>query len=155
MHEELDQLRPTERFSSRAEHYAKYRPGYPREVVTLLSQQMGLTPDSMIADVGSGTGILCKLFLENGNAVLGIEPNRQMRLAGERLLAGFAKFQSIEGTAESIPLPNSSVHGVVCGQAFHWFEQEKAAAEFRRISRPGGFVALIWNVRRTDASAFM
>ena len=146
---------PTRRFANRVEHYAKYRPGYPRELVPLLESQVGLTADSVLADVGSGTGILSELLLRNGNAVFGVEPNRPMREAAERLLGGYERFRSIEGTAEDTTLPQASVDGVLAAQAFHWFDHDKALREFRRITRPGGFVALIWNARRTDASPLM
>ncbi|MCI0339308.1 MAG: class I SAM-dependent methyltransferase, partial [Acidobacteria bacterium] len=78
----------TQRFSTRVENYIKYRPGYPKEVIETLKAECGLTPDSVIADIGSGTGILAKMFLQNGNPVYGVEPNREMREAGEKLLQG-------------------------------------------------------------------
>lgn len=146
---------PTRRFSNRVEHYARYRPGYPAELVGLLAREVGLTPVSVLADVGSGTGILSELFLRNGNVVYGVEPNQLMREAAERLLSGWERFHSVAGTAEETMLPPGRFDGVLAAQAFHWFDHEKAIREFRRISRPGGFVALIWNARLTSASPFM
>src|SRR6266446_9260655 len=110
---------PTERFSNRVENYIRYRPGYPKEIIELLKAECGLFPQSVVADAGSGTGLLAKLFLENGNLVFGIEPNREMRAAGERLLQAYPRFTSIAGTAEATTLPGQSVDFVTAGQAFH------------------------------------
>lgn len=141
---------PTKRFSSRAENYARYRPGYPAEVLELLKDRCGLDDASVIADVGSGTGNLARLFLENGNKVFGIEPNDEMRRAGERLLDGSTSFESVAGTAEETTLGEDSVDFVTVGQAFHWFDVGAARREFGRVLKPGGWVALIWNARRKD-----
>jgi SAM-dependent methyltransferase len=148
-------FRPTERFSNRVENYAKYRPGYPLEVVALMRDEMGLTPDSVIADVGSGTGILSKLFLENGNTVYGVEPNREMREAGERFLREFPNFRSVAGTAEETTLPDASVDFVTAGQAFHWFDVPRARREFQRILRGRGWVVLVWNYREEHHTPFL
>ena len=145
---------PTQRFSSRVEDYVLYRPTYPSGIVSLLARECALTAHSRIADIGSGTGLLARLFLEFGCDVLGVEPNRDMRLAGERLLTGQARFRSVEGRAEATTLPDHSVDFITAGQAFHWFEPEQARAEFRRILRPAGWVVLIWN-ERVHAPGFM
>ena len=155
MADEPDDLAPTQRFSTRVEHYAKSRPGYPPELIDLLAREAGLRPEYVLADIGSGTGLLSEPFLKNGNAVIGVEPNREMREAAERLLAGWPNFRSVDGAAESTPLPDASVDGVVAGQAFHWFNGPAAVAEFRRILRPAGFIALIWNARATQLTPFM
>lgn len=137
----------TQRFSSRVENYIRYRPGYPAAVLDLLKEKCGLTGVSMIADVGSGTGILTELFLRNGNRVFAVEPNRDMREAAERLLGKYPNFTSISGTAEATRLEDQSVDIVTAGQAFHWFAREQARREFLRLLRPGGWVVLIWNDR--------
>lgn len=144
-----------ERFSNRVDNYVKFRPGYPSEVLQLFRYEMGLQPDWIIADVGSGTGISAKMFLENGNQVFGVEPNETMRSAGEDFLAGFPKFRSISGTAENTTLLDGSVDLVVAAQAFHWFDPEKARAEFKRILKENGFVALIWNERQLNTAPFL
>lgn len=154
MNESTDDLLPTQRFSSRAEDYAKHRPAYPASLIPLLSGEVGLSPSSVIADVGAGTGILTELFLRNGNTVFAIEPNEAMRKFAEQTLGNDSRFRSLNSTAEQIDLPDASVDGVVVGQAFHWFDGSKAAAEFRRILRPGGFIALIWNARDPALSPF-
>jgi len=146
---------PTQRFSNRVENYLRYRPRYPGEVLELLKIDCGLRPESTIADVGSGTGLLSELFLGNGNEVFGIEPNREMREAGERWLRSFARFNSVAGTAEATALPNQSIDFVVAGQAFHWFGQNLCRNEFTRILRPGGWVVLLWNDRRTNTTPFL
>lgn len=146
---------PTERFTSRVETYARYRPGYPAEVVELLRSEGGLTPASIVADVGSGTGIFTELLLKNGNTVIGVEPNEAMRGAAENLLRGYSKFQSVNGSAEATTLPKASVDLITAGQAFHWFDSAAAREEFVRILKPGGFVTLIWNDRRLDSTAFL
>lgn len=146
---------PTKRFSSRVDNYLRYRPGYPREIIELLKTDCGLTRASIVADIGSGTGKLTELFLANGNAVFGIEPNREMREAGERLLAGFANFTSIAATAEETGLPEASVDFIAAGQAFHWFDRDRCRAEFARILKQGGWVVLIWNDRQTTTNSFL
>jgi SAM-dependent methyltransferase len=108
-----------------------------------------LQPKDPIADVGSGTGILSELFLENGNPVFAVEPNDAMRLAAEKNLSRDPNFHSINGTAEHTGLPAASFRFVTAGQAFHWFDHARARAEFRRILRPHGWVLLIWNERDT------
>ena len=140
----------TRRFTGRVENYVRYRPGYPPQVLGLLRRKCGLTPDSVVADVGSGTGILTRLFLENGNRVFGVEPNEEMRRAGERLLGGYADFTSVPATAEATTLDDGSVDFVTAGQSFHWFDPEAARAEFLRILRFGGWVTLVWNARRKE-----
>jgi ubiquinone/menaquinone biosynthesis C-methylase UbiE len=145
----------TRRFSSRVDNYVKYRPSYPPEVVELLAAECGLTPGALVADIGAGTGILAELFLQNGYRVLGVEPNREMRQAGERLLGDYQQYTSVDGTAEATTLADKSVDAITAGQAFHWFDREKARAEFARILRPGGWVALVWNERRVDSTPFL
>ncbi|MES2439415.1 MAG: class I SAM-dependent methyltransferase [Verrucomicrobiota bacterium] len=146
---------PTGRFSDRVENYIKYRPSYPPEVLATLQKHCGLKDSSVVADVGSGTGILTRLLLEKGNRVFAIEPNREMREAAERLLGGHEDFTSLPGSAEETGLPADSVDLIVAGQAFHWFDRGRAKAEFIRILRPGGWVALIWNERETTSSPFL
>jgi SAM-dependent methyltransferase len=140
-------LNPTGRFSSRVDDYSRYRPSYPAEIVPLLEGECGLTSSSTVADVGSGTGLLAKLFLEFGCRVIGVEPNREMREEGERFLAEFPKFASMAARAERTGLADSSVDLVTAGQAFHWFDAGAARSEFQRILRSPKWVALIWNER--------
>ncbi|SRR5581483_8667561 len=143
-------LNATQRFSSRVDNYIRYRPGYPAEILALLKRECALKKESVIADIGSGTGLLSRMFLENGNVVYGVEPNSEMRKAGERLLASYSQFHSIAGTAESTTLPVRRVDFVTAAQAAHWFDRKKARAEFIRILKPGGWLVLVWNERCID-----
>ena len=148
-------LDPTKRFSNRVENYLKYRPRYPTEIIPLLEKECGMTSDSLIADVGSGTGFLSELFLHNGNQVFGVEPNAEMRAAGERLLADYPNFVSVNATAEASTLPDLSVDFITAGQAFHWFDKEKTRREFQRILKPKGWVVIVWNTFPTGRSALV
>ena len=145
-------LDPTKRFSKRVENYIKYRPGYPAEIVPLLEAECGLTSKSVVADLGSGPGFLTEVFLKYGNKVFGVEPNADMRAAGERLLAKYPNFISVDASAEATTLPDHSIDLIASGQAFHWFDRAKAKPEFRRILKPGGWVVLVWNGFRVETS---
>jgi SAM-dependent methyltransferase len=146
---------PAQRFSSRVDNYVRYRPGYPPEVLELLQSECGLRPDSVVADIGSGTGILTRMLLAKGNRVFGVEPNGAMRRAGEELLAHYPRFTSIAGTAEATTLAQQSVDFVTAAQSAHWFDREKARCEFVRIIKPGGWVVLLWNERRINSAPFL
>ena len=145
----------TSRFSDRVDNYIKYRPGYPLEVLEHLKTNCGLTADSLIADIGSGTGISSRLFLDQHNTVYGVEPNQEMRHAAEKLLQEYTHFHSIDATAEKTHLPADSFDFIIAGQAFHWFNHELARQEFQRIIHPDGWVVLIWNERQTDTTPFL
>ncbi|MBS1688309.1 MAG: class I SAM-dependent methyltransferase [Bacteroidetes bacterium] len=142
-----------ERFSDRVEDYVKYRPGYPQAIIDFLQGKYGLSKDKQIADVGAGTGISAQLFLNEGYNVIAVEPNKEMREKAIELLGGFTGFSTVDGAAENTNLPPESIDAIVCCQAFHWFNVEKAKEEFKRILKPDGIVVLVWNERKT-ASAF-
>lgn len=143
---------PTERFTDRAEHYARHRPTYPEEVVAILQERCGLTPTDLIVDVGSGTGLLSATLLRNGNRVYGVEPNAAMRREAERLLADQPGFVSVGARAEATTLPDACADLVTVGQALHWFEPQPTRREFRRILRPGGWLVVVNNRRREDSA---
>jgi len=145
----------TQRFSNRVADYVRYRPGYPRGILSILEAETGLSADSSVADVGSGTGISAELFLSHGNTVHAVEPNAEMRAAAEAALAKYPRFHSVVGTAEATTLANQSVDYVVAAQAFHWFNGESTRRESARILRPGGWVVLVWNTRRVDTTPFL
>src|SRR5579883_956211 len=145
----------TERFSSRVDAYIKYRPHYPSSVLSALKERTGLVPRHIIADIGSGTGFSAELFLNNSNFVYGIEPNKEMREAGERYLATYKNFRSLNGIAEAATLPDRSVDYIVAGQAFHWFKFDDAYREFKRILKPDGWLVILWNDRETDTTPFL
>jgi ubiquinone/menaquinone biosynthesis C-methylase UbiE len=146
---------PTERFSDRVEDYAKYRPHYSPDVVQALREACGLSPGHLVVDVGCGTGLLAKIFLENGNRVIGVEPNAEMREAGEQFLASFTKFNMVAGTAEATTLRDRGADFVVAGQAFHWFQSQPTRTEFVRIVKPEGWVVLIWHDRDLESTPFL
>jgi SAM-dependent methyltransferase len=145
----------TSRFSSRVNDYVRYRPGYPPEVLAFLKNECGLKREHVVADIASGTGIFTRMLLENGNQVFAVEPNPEMRVAGEKFLAGFSNLTSVAGTAEATTLESGSVEFVTAAQAAHWFDRQKARSEFVRILKPQGWTVLLWNERKTDGTAFL
>jgi SAM-dependent methyltransferase len=146
-------IAPTERFSSRVETYVRFRPTYPRGVIEVLRDECGLSSESVVADIASGTGLFTRLLLENGNRVFGVEPNADMRRAGEEYLASFPNFTSVAGTAELSSLQDQSIDLVTTAQAAHWFKRDEAVKEFQRILKPGHYLALIFNDRQVKGSA--
>ena len=143
----MNPLNSTERFSNRVSDYIKYRPDYPSALAAYLTECCGLRSNHIIADIGSGTGLLTQLFLSQGNLVYGVEPNAEMRTAAEEFLQMYPHFQSVVGQAEATELEVNSVDWIIAGQAFHWFDQPATRQEFNRILKPDGWVALIWNSR--------
>ena len=148
-------LDSVERFTGRVQDYIRARPGYPPEVVDTLAADCGLTSASVVADIGSGTGILTRLLLERGCEVFGVEPNDEMRQASASLLAGHPRFHAVSGRAEATSLPARSMDLAVAGQSFHWFDRDRARVELKRILQPGGYVVLIWNSRHTGGTPFL
>jgi len=151
----VGEIKTAARFDDRVENYAAHRPGYPAGVLELIRDEMNLTPASVVADIGSGTGILSEMFLREGCRVCAVEPNDTMRAAAESRLKHYPNFTSVSGTAEATTLDAQSVDFVAAAQAFHWFDVERASAEFRRILKPDGWAVLIWNLRRTDSNDFL
>ena len=143
------------RFSDRANDYVKFRPHYSPEIVHALQQACGLRPEHVVADVGCGPGLLAEILLENGNRVIGVEPNLEMREAGERYLGRYTNFSMIGGSAENTTLADKSMDFVMAGQAFHWFRPEEARTAFVRILKPGGWTVLVWHDRDTQATPFL
>ncbi|WP_168121661.1 class I SAM-dependent methyltransferase [Paenibacillus sp. HB172176] len=143
------------RFTNRVENYVKYRPSYGKDAVDFLYETIGFRKEDIICDMGSGTGIFSKLLLERGSEVIGLEPNEAMREEAMKQLAGFPNYKAAEGSAEETGLEAASVNHIVCAQSFHWFDQELAKREMKRILKPGGKVALIWNSRKTTGSPFL
>ncbi len=145
----------TQRFSSRVTNYVRYRPAYPAAVLDVLKSECGVSTASLIADIASGTGIFTRTLLENGSRVFGVEPNDEMRKAGEKLLRAYPNFTSVAGTAEATTLADHSVDLITAAQAAHWFDRERARREFIRIGKPACWTALLWNERRTASTPFL
>ncbi len=149
------QLLATERFSYRADAYVRGRPSYPLAIVKQLQDAGALKRGATVVDIGVGTGLSAEPFLRSGYTVVGVEPNAPMRAAGDQQLREFASYRSVGGTAEATTLADDAADLVIAGQAFHWFDVPRAATEARRIVRPGGWAALIWNDRQSTGSAFL
>lgn len=136
-----------QRFSKTVDNYIKYRPHYPKAVITLLQEKCHLNKNDIIADIGSGTGIFSKLLLENGNTVHAIEPNTAMREAAESYLSEYPQLNSINASSEQTSLADNSVYIITAAQAFHWFDKSKVHQEFSRILKADGYLVLLWNLR--------
>jgi ubiquinone/menaquinone biosynthesis C-methylase UbiE len=145
---------PTDRFTGRVESYRRYRPTYPPSIVDLLSRECSLAPDSTIADIAAGTGILTELLLAANLSVTAIEPNDEMRAACAALEPQYPKLIVIAGTAEATGLSDHSIDLITVAQAMHWFDFDRTRAEFARILKPGGFCAVIYNNRRLSGDPF-
>ena len=140
----------TRRFDKRAIDYSKYRPSYPPEILNILKSHINFDPKTIVADIGSGTGLLSNLFLQNGNPVYAVEPNEQMRTLAEQALSSYANFVSVNGRAEKTTLENASIDLVTVGQALHWFDPQLSTNEFARILRPEGNVLVLYNDRNKE-----
>lgn len=145
---------PDKIFNGTSKFYTSFRPSYPRGVIEVLRKEIGFSWEWSVADMGSGTGILSRLFLENGNIVKCVEPNDEMREMSVRNLKDLKGVQFIKGTGENSGLPDCSVDLVSCGQSFHWMDPQLAQQEFKRILREEKWVALIWNDRVMDPETF-
>ena len=141
----------TERFSDRVENYIKYRPGYPQEVLMYLKERINFNSDKIVADIGSGTGISAEMFLQNGNKVYAVEPNKEMRQAADDLLSGYPNYRGVNGKSESTTIEDQSIDMIVAAQAFHWFDKDAFKRECRRISRVGACCLLMWNERKVES----
>ena len=145
---------PTKRFSDRVDNYVKYRPTYPPEVLDYLKTECNLTTGSVIADVGTGTGIFTKLLVDKGYKVFAVEPNQPMLNAAIDQLSGNPNFNPVAGTAGGTTLSDHSIDLITCAQAFHWFSNDNTRVEFNRILKPRHKAALIWNNRATNTDQF-
>jgi len=131
-------------FATAADAYERGRPGYPQEAISWLADRLRLQPGRDVLDLAAGTGKLTRALVPFGARVIAVEPIDEMR---EQLFRALPDVDAFDGTAESIPLPDGSVDAVTCAQAFHWFRAEEALREIHRALRPGGTLALVWNMR--------
>ena len=151
----MSDLHSTARFSDRVDDYVRYRPDYPPALIEWLQSEQGVDANWRVADVGAGTGISSKMFLDAGYRVTAVEPNAPMRAAAERWLQAYGNFDAIDGRADATGLPDASVDLVTVAQAFHWFDEETTRREFARILRPRGLAAIWWNSRRLTGTRFL
>jgi SAM-dependent methyltransferase len=151
----MTDLRATERFSDRVSDYVRYRPSYPPALLRWLREQHGVTAKWRVADIGAGTGISSKLFLDAGHTVCAVEPNAAMRAAATQWLGDNPRFQAIDGRADATGLDDASVDLISVAQAFHWFDPATSYGEFARILAPSGLAAIYWNTRRLDSTPFL
>lgn len=145
----------TTRFSDRVDDYVRYRPDYPVALLDWLQREQGVDRHWRVADVGAGTGISSKMFLDAGYRVTAVEPNAPMRGAAEQWLRRYDRFDAVDGRADATKLADASVDLVTVAQAFHWFDEAAARREFARILRPQGLVAIWWNSRRLTGTRFL
>ncbi|QNK00781.1 class I SAM-dependent methyltransferase [Dyella telluris] len=151
----MTDFKSTERFSDRVVEYVRYRPDYPVAMLHWLQDTFAVTPQWQVADIGAGTGISSKLFLDGGYRVTAVEPNAPMREAAESWLGDNPRFRAVDGQATGTGLDSGSIDLVIAAQAFHWFDQDAARREFARILRPDGLAAIIWNSRRLLGTPFL
>ncbi|OLE85818.1 MAG: hypothetical protein AUF79_16105 [Crenarchaeota archaeon 13_1_20CM_2_51_8] len=142
----------TSRFTGRARFYSTSRPSYPSRILDILRTNVGFDQSHIVADIGSGTGLLSELFLANGNHVIGVEPNDDMRIFAEKSVGKFSKFLNVRGTAEHTSLESASIDLVTVGQALHWFDCEASSREFARILKMKGHVCIVYNDRNNEDS---
>ena len=131
-------------FGATTELYERIRPEYPDAAVDILVRELGIGRGRIVVDVGAGTGKLTRMLTLTGATVIAVEPLAQMR---ERLAENVPLAVPFDGTAEHMALRDGSAHAITVAQAFHWFDGDRALAEFHRVLTPGGKVGLLWNVR--------
>jgi len=151
----MSDLHSTARFSDRVDDYVHYRPDYPVALLEWLQRELGVDRSWLLADIGAGTGISSKMFLDAGYRVAAVEPNAPMRAAAEQWLHTYDGFHAVDGTANATGLADASVDLVTVAQAFHWFDEEATRREFARILRPRGLAAIWWNSRRLTGTRFL
>lgn len=135
-------------FAGAADEYERGRPGWPEEAIAHVGAELRLTEHACVLDLGAGTGKLTRTLVERFDRVLAVEPLGSLRRRLEQIAPSA---EVIGATAERIPLPGGSVDAVFAGEAFHWFEGERAIAEIERVLRPRGGLALLWNVLQGTA----
>jgi SAM-dependent methyltransferase len=153
--DDMSELHSTARFSDRVDDYVLYRPDYPRALLDWLEREQGVDTRWRVADIGAGTGISSKMFLDAGFRVTAVEPNAPMRSAAELWLEAYEGFDAVDGRADATGLDDASVDLVTVAQAFHWFDEQATHREFARILRPGGLAAIWWNSRRLTGTRFL
>ena len=137
-------------FNGKAQFYNS-RPKYPQECIDYLINTFGLCSNSVIADIGAGTGILTKPFLEFGCSAYAVEPNEDMFLELSKQLSQYSKVEFLKTSAEKSDIPSLSCDAVVVGTAFHWFDKDNFYTECRRILKNNKYVAVLRIANNTEA----
>jgi SAM-dependent methyltransferase len=135
-------------FARAADVYERARPEYPPEAVAWLVDRLELRPGRVVVDVAAGTGKLTRLLVPSGARVVAVEPLTEMRA---QLVEAVPGVGALEGTAEALPLGDSSADAITVAAAFHWFRAGDALAEFARVLRPGGRLAIVYNLRDPES----
>ncbi len=139
-----------ELFSGRAAAYAKGRPAYPQRLVDDLYRSAGFSADSIIADVGAGTGLFSRLLLDRGSRVICVEPNPDMLRTARAALSGYSNVRFTDGDAACTKIEPASVDFITAAQSFHWFDPDLFRVESKRILLPNGRAILLWNTRKAE-----
>lgn len=134
-----------ELFSGKADVYKKYRSEYPDIFLDYLYSDLGFSPQSIIADIGAGTGMLSKCLLQRGSRLIFVEPNEDMFNAAKAEFGQNERCVFIKAPAEETTIPSTSVDFVTAARSFHWFDSERFKTECQRILKPDGRVLIIWN----------
>ena len=145
----------TKRFNTRADDYVKYRPNYPQAIYDFLWKEVGVLSSFTVADVGCGTGIFTKGLVDRCQKIVGIDPSQKMLDQARIFLGERDNLDLILGTGENLPLSDNSVDGILCAQAFHWFDLQGSKKEFRRVARSNAPIVFIWNDRKTSGNKFL
>lgn len=135
-------------FTGKAKFYDAYRPEYAKGLYDYLCASMN--KKAVIADIGAGTGIFALPLIKAGYRVLCVEPNDDMRSVLQEKAALYGGCESIAASAENTGISPNFLDLVTVAQAFHWFDKTTFAKECRRILKPSGRVAIIYNSRNTD-----
>lgn len=138
------------KFNGKAQFYNS-RPTYPKECIDYLINKFNLTSNCVIADIGAGTGILTKPFLDFGCSVYAIEPNDDMFAELSRNLSNYQNIKCLNTSAEETELSSFSCDAVVVGTAFHWFDKDKFHTECKRILKNSKYVAVLRIANNTEA----
>ena len=140
-----------DKFTNKVEDYIKYRPSYPQEFIEYLIKGVGLNRDTILADIGAGTGKLTKQLGDKVKKLFAVEPNLNMRTACQKYCSDLKNLTVTNGSAEDTALPNNSVDFITVAQAFHWFDRDKSKIEFKRILKEDGKVILVWNSKVAES----
>ena len=135
-------------FARAADVYERARPEYPPEAVAWLAERLGLRPGRVVVDVAAGTGKLTRLLVPSGARGVAVEPLAEMHAV---LREAVPEAEALEGTAEALPLPDACADAVTVAAAFHWFRRDEALPEIARVLRPGGQLAIVYNLRDPES----